>query len=252
MTGVGQQTEKADGSARPARSGAPGEASPGPDRQRGGAARPAVLVGGIGVVLVGLILGLGVADLTSRDSGGSPEAAPPPSTTDAPAPAARSEPPPTTVAPSEPPATVAPSTAPPTTAAPATAVSTTTTARPVTTATSAPAATSTPSTIAEPEVTTTVAAPPPAIQVSYSQDGTGSLVVPQRAPATILLTNTGGTSGQFLLRATGPFQLSPSTGAVGAGQAIRISVSRVGGDGSGSITATVAPGNQFVIAVSAV
>src|SRR5262245_4891396 len=186
--------------------GAPGDTvpEPEPEPRPSVARRPTgVLIAGVAaVVVVGAVAGLGVADLTVGSRKRADEAAQLASST-------------STSSPSTLPGTVATSVAPATSGAPpSSAVDTSAPASSSTSvassSTSASSTTLTPSTTQTPrtapqstEPVTTAPSAPAAIQVAFSQDQSGALVVPRKGTAMIQLTNSGGQEGQWLLRVNG-------------------------------------------------
>lgn len=208
--------------------------------------------------LVGILAGLGVADLTT--TAGPPASGPadlaasgPGSSTTAASPTTPTTAT-TTVGPdltSTVPST-APPTAPSTTAAPVvTSASTVATTAVVTT----PAPTTVLTTVAPTTAAPTTTRPPaPAlITVSYEKDMSGALSLARLGSGTITLVNSGGQVGQWLLAPApgAPLAMGPATsGQLAPGQSVTLTVTDRGGEPRAtSISGVVAPNTRVTVTV---
>jgi hypothetical protein len=204
-------------------------------------------VGAVGVL--GLVIGLGVADLTgphqgavASTGGGPPAAAAPPAPSAAPSPGS---------------APGSSTTAAPTTTAPA---STSTTAADTSSSSSSSTVTTTASSSSSTTPSTAVAtssvatlppstAAPATIEVAFSQDSDGALVVPRNGTATIELTNTGGERGQWSFSLPTPdYTLSQTSGTVDPGQRVTVTVhENKNKPHTATINAVVSPGTRLTV-----
>lgn len=218
-------------------------------RPESASARLLLGVGVAFIALVGAFAGLAAAGLTggkrtqeiAKPASTAPSNTAGPSTTAAPGSSSSELPTSTTLPPSS-----SSSSSPSSSTSSSSPSSSTTTTRPTTTRPTTTVTVTVPSTVITNTPQTVYLA---AINVVYSQDSSGTLVIPKNGRALIQLSNSGGESGQWLftLNAAG-YRLSQTSGQLGPGESISVTVSEVQGSAhSGNLGLLVAPGDRYSI-----
>lgn len=107
-----------------------------------------------------------------------------------------------------------------------------------------------PTTVRSPQTSTTRrTTAPPFINVAYSQDSSGTLLIPRWGTAMIQLTNTGGEAGEWIMNLSGAgYRVDYTSGELDPGASFTVTVTDLlGKPHMASITALLSPGDRFVV-----